>query len=260
MFHFTERVGMFLPEDTLSIIKHRYLFAESFSKDKEVLEVGVGQGFGIQSIGNSAKKYTGLEYSQENIDLLVNSENKYPVFHGDAHNMPFHKDEFEVITALAMIYYLDFQKFIDEVSRVLNSNGLLLFCTSNKNVPGFVPSPHTTQYYSILELKNILQENGFECKFYGSFERFNRFEYLQKIKAFIKNLLKKIIFLIPFGDSLWAILRQKSSGKIVKLPFLLDNINLEGKWRENFFKLPDDKINSKYRIVYCVAKLTNHKK
>jgi len=227
MFNYTERVGMLLPEDTLRIIKHRYLVASNFSKEKKVLEVGVGQGFGVELIGKSSKKYTGLEYSKQNIDSLKSSKSFSSLVHGDAHNMPFNEDEFEVITALAIIYYLNFQNFLDEVKRVLVSEGLLIFCTSNKNVPGFVPSPHTTEYYSILELKGILQENGFECKFYGSFARFNRFENLQKIKAFIKNFFKKIIYIIPFGDLLWPILRQKSSGKKAKLPFLLDNINLE---------------------------------
>jgi len=257
MFAYTEKVGMLLPEDTMRIIKHRYLVACSFSKGKKVLEVGVGQGFGIEFIGKSAKKYIGLEYSKENIDALKSSNKNYSLIHGDAHNMPFKNEEFEVIIALAMIYYLNLLEFLEEVKRVLVPNGKLVFCTSNKDVPGFIPSPYTTRYYSIIELKEILQKNGFECKFYGSFAKYDRFENLTKVKAWIKNLSKKIIVFLPFGRSIWIALREKHIGDRSYLPSSLDNIELLGSWQENFKELPDNQVNSKYRIVYCVANLVD---
>ena len=257
MFAYTEKVGMLLPEDTMRIIKHRYLVASNFSKEKKVLEVGVGQGFGIEFIGKSAKKYTGLEYSKENIDALKSSNKNYSLVHGDAHKTPFKKEEFEVVTALAMVYYLNFSEFLEEVKRILVPNGKLIFCTSNKDVPGFIPSPFTTRYYSIKELKEILQKNGFECKFYGSFAKYDSFENLAKTKGLIKNFIKKIIIFLPFGKYLWTALREKKIGERKCLPSSLDNIELVEPWEENFKELPDNQVNSKYRIVYCVAKLVD---
>lgn len=260
MFYFTEKVGMLFPEDTQSIIKHRYLFAESFSKNRKVLEIGVGQGYGLQSIGKVAEKYTGLEYSQENIEILHNSESKFSIYHGDAHQMPFQQDEFEVIIALAMVYYLNYEEFLIEAKRVLKSNGLLLFCTSNKNVSGFVPSPHTTSYFSVPELKDILYKNGFDSEFYGSFPSFNKLEYPKKYYGIFKDFVKKIINLLPYGEIVWQKLRNANTGVKTKLPFLLDDIKQTEDWTENFNKLPDNEINTKYRVVYCVAKLTNNSK
>jgi len=70
MYKFTEKVGEMLPLDAHKIIKHRYQIATELSKKKVALEVGVGQGYGLNSIAKNASKYVGLEYIIENINKL----------------------------------------------------------------------------------------------------------------------------------------------------------------------------------------------
>ena len=89
MHEFTEKVGELLTHDAHQIIKHRYSIAEELSKGKNTLEVGVGQGFGIQSIAKSSSKYTGIEYSSENVSYINQTYPDYRIIHGDAHSMPF---------------------------------------------------------------------------------------------------------------------------------------------------------------------------
>jgi len=169
--------------------------------------------------------------------------------------MPFEYSSFDIVNALAIIYYLDIDKFLLEAKRVLSSNGLLFFCTSNKNVPGFVPSPFTTSYYSIDELRQLLEKHGYSSKFYGSFPKYNNFEFIQHIKAAIKNLLKYLVTLIPYGKKMWDRSRQKLLGGLRILPQNFDDLDYENDWKDDFNDLSDLSIDSKHRVIYCVAKL-----
>lgn len=257
MHEFTEKVGELLPHDAHQIIKHRYSIAEELSKGKSALEVGVGQEFGIQSIAKSSSQYTGIEYSSENVSYINQTYPDYRIIHGDAHTMPFSNSEFQIINALAMIYYLDMERFLKEARRVLSIDGTLFFCTSNKDAPGFVKPPFTTTYYSIPELNNFLQNNGFEAEFYGSFARYEQNEGFAKFKVFVKNITKAIINTFPNGDKLWKNMRNRHLGGLKKLPVSIDDIELDEPWESDFNALENEVNNSRYRIIYCIAKLKN---
>jgi len=171
--------------------------------------------------------------------------------------MPFNDSEFEIINALAMIYYLDIDRFLKEASRVLCFNGTLFFCTSNKCVNGFVKAPFTTSYYSIPELNNILKFNGFKGEFFGSFPSYENSQSkgFFKLRVFVKNILKVIVTSFPYGDNLWNVLRNRYLGELKKLPKYIDDIEIEEDWNEDFNMLDSESINSKYRVIYCIAKL-----
>jgi len=257
MYVFTEKVGAFLPEDAHKIIKHRYQIAEKLSKGKNALEVGVGQGFGLQSIARSSSKYTGIEYSSENIDHINELQSQHQVVQGDAHNMPFHDSEFQIINALAMIYYLDVDKFFKEAQRILSLDGTLFFCTSNKDAPGFVKAPFTKKYYSIPELKKLLMSNGFEAKFYGSFAKYEKYKSFEKFKVVIKNIAKSVINTFPYGENIWRSMRNRHLGGLRKLPVCIDDIESDEAWESDFNALETEIDNSQYRIIYCIAQLKN---
>jgi SAM-dependent methyltransferase len=169
--------------------------------------------------------------------------------------MPFNDSDFQIINALAMIYYLDMEIFLKEARRVLNIDGTLFFCTSNKDVPGFVKPPFTTTYYSIPELNNLLLQNGFETEFYGSFTKYEQSEGLAKFKVFVKNITKAIINIFPYGEKLWVSMRNRHLGGLKKLPENINDIELDEAWNNDFHVLENDISNTQYRVIYCIAKL-----
>ena len=57
----------------------------------------------MQSIAKSSSKYTGIEYSSVNMTYINEIRSNYKIIQGDAHNIPFHESEFQIINALAMI-------------------------------------------------------------------------------------------------------------------------------------------------------------
>ena len=196
LFSETEKIGESYNLDTHKIIADRYHYAAELSRGLDALEVGCGSGIGLEYLSNSAKSLSALEYSKENIRLLKKQDIKYAsIYEGDAQNMPFEDQKFELIIALAMIYYLSINKFLEECSRVLKDRGILFFCTSNKDVPGFCAAPYTTKYHSIPELNNILKNYGYDVEFFGTFPKSRNFLFVSTIRAWIKDILKNIFFL-----------------------------------------------------------------
>lgn len=248
----TEQPGDNFPIQTHRIIRDRYDFAAFYAENKEVLEVGSGSGLGIEYLASKAKKLKCIEYNGQNFrKIKTKFASIAEIFHGDAHDMPFKDKEFDLVIALAMIYYLSFDVFVKEASRILADDGVLFFCTSNKDVPGFVGAPFTSEYYSIPEISQRLNANGFVVEFYGAFpQNFGSLSF-RKFKAKLKNCLKHATFLLPKGDHLWIQLRSLYSKDMRPLPENILSMDNASGVRT---LLPEDKINTEYRVIYVVAK------
>jgi len=246
----TEMPGGLYDQTTQEIIHDRYYFAGELSINKNTLEIGPGSGIGIRYIQDLASNYTAIEYSIENIKILKNKKLKdVEIHHGDANNLPF-ENKFELIIALAMVYYLTLDKFLKEAYRCLEDEGKLFFCTSNKDVPGFCEAPFTTKYYSVPELKDELQKAGFVAEFYGAFPAYNKSLFIYKFKAAIKDLVKSIFFTTNLGKKMWSNIRKKSFGQLQQLTYEIAEGNIPKSKR---LLLDDSKKNFQYKVIYVVA-------
>ena len=249
----TERPGQALPRDTHEIIKHRYFKVLPLIENKDVLEIGAGHGIGSKLLDRNAKSYIAGEYSEENVKYLKENRENINSIQLDAHNIPFEENSFDVVIALAMIYYLDIDKFLREVTRVLRPGGKLFFCTSNKEIPGFVPSPYTTKYFTVPELNMALENHNFRAEFTGAFEAPGGSIIKRRARAIIKNIAKFIIQALPGGHSMWLKMRSQSQGEKFPLPESVVDISFEFKGDTK--QLDPAKIDKKYRIIYCTATL-----
>ena len=163
MYDQTEKPGNILPIETQKIIRDRYSKASEKAAGKLTLEIGGGAGFGLKYLSQFSDQMHCLEYSQENIDNMRRlGLEKVDIQRGDAHSTPYRNESFDLVVALAMIYYLSFDEFIKEAHRILKRDGILFFCTSNKDVPGFVASPFTMEYLSVPTIYKKLKKCGFE--------------------------------------------------------------------------------------------------
>jgi SAM-dependent methyltransferase len=251
MHEWTERPGFLLSEDAKQIIQHRYDRARKLAEGKSVLEVGSGAGLGLEYLRGTSSSMLGLEYSRENINFCLKHYNStLPVIQGNAHHMPFSDGSFDMIIAMAMIYYLSLDVFLKEAGRILKNNGVLFFCTSNKDVPGFVRAPHTTDYFSIPELNRILANHGFKCEFEGAFPAAISNHFLMKMRAIVKNTAKYIINIFPSGQEYWNKMRLNAQGPTSPMPSSLGNIECSSVETE---KLPSTKKNRRFRVIYCTA-------
>lgn len=120
-----------------AIRRHRYeVYAPWFDqvvafdswKGRDVLEVGVGLGSDHFRFARGANRMTALDLSREHLaqttrHLMLEGLSTSAQY-GDAENMPFAADTFDVVYSFGVLHHTpDTQKSIDEVLRVLRPNG-----------------------------------------------------------------------------------------------------------------------------------------
>lgn len=112
----------------------RYLAAKPAIKDKIVLDIASGSGYGTKLLADSAKFVYGVDvnevainYSKENY-----SANNVEYLVGDGESIPLDDNSIDVVITFETIEHIkDYKKFLDEVDRVLKPDGLAIVSTPN---------------------------------------------------------------------------------------------------------------------------------
>jgi len=248
----TEVPGNRVSHEQLARMFHRYCFATTFCKGKDVLEVACGAGQGLGYLARKARRVVGGDCT----DKLVRSAKEYykdrvELHHLDAHRLPFKDKSFDVVILYEAIYYLaQPEEFIAGAHRVLRNNGILIMCTVNKDWSDFNPSPFSTHYFSVPELGEMLQNNGFEVEFYGAFSAIPR-----TVKEKIISTIRKIavaLHLIPKTMKGKELLKKMFYGKLIPLKEEIEDGICEYKPPE---KISSYTPNFEYKVIYSVAYL-----
>lgn len=131
-----ERMVPEFHKDKLMYSEHvtRYLAAKPIIKNKIVLDIASGSGYGTKILAESAKfvygvdvnevavNYSRKNYGGSNVEYLV----------GDGESIPLDDDSVDVVVTFETIEHIkDYKKFLDEVHRVLKPDGLLAISTPN---------------------------------------------------------------------------------------------------------------------------------
>jgi ubiquinone/menaquinone biosynthesis C-methylase UbiE len=106
---------------TLTYGEHisRYLSVTDVVKDKVVLDIASGTGYGTQLIAKTAKKVYGVDYSPEAIEYSKQNHSSDNVEFkvGDAHNIPMDDKSVDVVVSLETIEHLkDPAKFLHQTT------------------------------------------------------------------------------------------------------------------------------------------------
>lgn len=155
---------------TLTYGEHisRYLSVLNLVKNKRVLDVAAGTGYGSRLIAGNARSVSGLDYSQSAIEY---ARKHYPASNltytqGDAHSMPYSDNEFDVVVSFETIEHLsDPQAFINEVKRVLTSDGVFIVSTPNDDEFMEGNEFHVHEF-DLKELTNSIKKNFSKSEFY----------------------------------------------------------------------------------------------
>jgi ubiquinone/menaquinone biosynthesis C-methylase UbiE len=248
----TETPGQKADKEQLERALQRYRFAKEFTKNKKVLEVACGSGIGLNYIAETAQNCTGIDIDDNNLlkakEITKNSKYQHKIIikKSDAHQLPFNDNEFEVIIFFEAIYYLQNpEKFIKEAYRVLQTNGLLIIGSVNKDWENFHPSPFTYRYFSIPNYQELLNKYFNKINYFGGF-------YTASDSA-IFSLIKKTaakMHLIPRSLKARAYLKRIFMGKLSKLP---ENINDNMATYYKPEPIKEIKTNSNYKIIYITA-------
>lgn len=114
---------------------YRYKFACRYVKDKDVLDIASGEGYGTRALlAAGAKSVIGLDVS---VEACVYARQKYAfeVSVSDALHIALSSQSLDVVTSFETIEHLSApESFLEECRRVLRPTGKLIISTPNKDL------------------------------------------------------------------------------------------------------------------------------
>jgi ubiquinone/menaquinone biosynthesis C-methylase UbiE len=114
---------------------YRYRFAARYVRDKRVLDIACGEGYGTAALQRAgSKSVVGIDLS---LSICAGARKKYGqrFCTGDAHAIPLADGSIDVIVTFETIEHIRRpEAFLDECVRVLAPKGLLIASTPNKAV------------------------------------------------------------------------------------------------------------------------------
>ena len=150
-----------------------YVFLKQLlkSKQKYILEIGIGEGFGLYYLSEIAEKIFGLDMDLKCYDFLKEYKNKIKkdnieFINADAVYLPFKDNTFSAVITCQVIEHilpLHLVDFLKEIKRVVIPKGIILISTLNltHNVKDplkyekYAPHHKEFDYY---ELEKLLKE------------------------------------------------------------------------------------------------------
>ena len=139
----------------------RYQFASELVKDKVVLDVASGCGYGsyLMALDGKAKKVFGLDIDQ---DAIRYSEHRYSLENiqrsvGDATEYKF-EAEYDVITSFETVEHIpNYEKYLQNMESALSEDGFLLISTPIvKNTSTKPDNPHHVIEWNYADFKKLM--------------------------------------------------------------------------------------------------------
>ena len=118
---------------------HRYYSIAPVLKNKKVLDIACGEGYGSAIISSYAASSIGVDLDQE---VINEAKTKYAEINnlsficGSAASIPCEDDSFDVVVSFETIEHLSEEmqeQFMNEIKRVMVPGGVLIMSTPNKD-------------------------------------------------------------------------------------------------------------------------------
>ena len=153
-----------------SFEKGKFLSLLPEVKNKKILDVGAGTGRISLALASSGAQVLALDVSEKILGVLKKKNSKIKTVVGDAENLPFEENIFDIVTAAFLVVHLkDPTKFFDEVYRVLKPGGLFLVTNINQKDPPIVKTKEgdiqiKSYYHRPEKIREILSELAFSVE------------------------------------------------------------------------------------------------
>ena len=184
-----------------------YVFAEDYIKG-DVMELGCGEGRGINNILKNSRSYTAVDKIDEAIKIL---SGKYPKEKFVSTSFPpldtFKSNSFDCVVSFQVIEHIeDDDLFIGEIYRILRPGGIALLTTPNIKMTLTRNPWHireytseelvalASKYFSKIEIKGVSGNKKVKQYYMGnvkSVQKFKRLDFFN-LEKYLPNFLYKI--------------------------------------------------------------------
>lgn len=174
-----------------------YIFCHDYVKDKKILEVGFGEGYGAGILSKPALSFDAVDVTDEWLDhareKYGNSKVRFNLFDGTT--LPFDDDSVDIVTSMQVIEHVkDYNKYLMEIRRVLKASGKAILSTPNRKTMISGVNPYHYKEFSWSELRDDLERVFSRVEIYGIFGS----DRYMALKEEEQKLAKKILSMDPF--------------------------------------------------------------
>lgn len=192
----------------------------------DVLEVGCGEGRGIQLIMGKAKSYTAIDKIE---DIIAGLKVKYPSGNFLSGNIPpftgIANDSFETVLSFQVIEHIkEDGLFLQEIARVLKPGGKAYLTTPNR-VMSLTRNPWHIREYTAEELLTLANQYFTRAKMMGITGDEKVMSYYEQNKKSVERIAR-----LDFLD-----LQHRLPASLLKVPYELLN-----RWNRNKLKQADN--------------------
>ena len=202
-----------------------------------VLELGSGEGYGIELLAPKSDKYVCVDKHAPGVDFA-----KYPNVEFKQSSFPpltdFADNTFDFVVTFQVIEHIPNDKlFVQEIYRVLKPGGKMIVTTPNKKM-SITRNPWHVREYTMLELENLLLKSFQAVDKKGVSGNTKIMEYYNKNKASVHRITRFDIFNLQY-----LLPRQ-----ILQIPYDILNRMNRNKLLENNSGLVADISKEDYKV------------
>ncbi|MBN1913037.1 MAG: class I SAM-dependent methyltransferase [Candidatus Omnitrophica bacterium] len=179
----------------------RYDFASHFTKDRIVLDVACGMGYGTFFLSDFARTVDGVDISSESIAYAKSHYKKSNIefYVMDACKLKFPDQSYDIVCSFETLEHLDYpEEFLKEVKRVIKKTGVFIVSTPHARKTTYKPSnPFHKFELSYTDFESFLKKYFARVEIFGERRKQSNFHYyLQKLdifhfRAMLPGILRK---------------------------------------------------------------------
>jgi ubiquinone/menaquinone biosynthesis C-methylase UbiE len=139
----------------------RYQAALPFVKDRTVLDIACGTGYGSQLMAKTAKNVYGVDLSAESVAYATENYGAKNIefLTGDAVKIPLPDQTVDVVVSYETIEHVpNYQAFLDEIKRVMKPGGTLIISSPNSAV-SIGGNEYHHKEFNLSEFESVLKDN-----------------------------------------------------------------------------------------------------